>query len=119
MRNDKANPFVKARMGRKVDMKGILTKTPNKFEALYGEVANGLCPLGISLASQKKKYLDKVKLAVLMRDSLNSILKKWKHLNDEQRKKLIVYGWTLAGGQIFYVVHLPGLYYITDISHSI
>ncbi|CAG8453334.1 776_t:CDS:10, partial [Ambispora leptoticha] len=97
MRNDKANPFVKARMGRKVDMKGTLTKTSNKFEALYGEVSNGLSPLGISLASQKKKYLDKVKLAVLMRDSLNSTLKKWKHLNDEQRKKLIVYGWTLAG----------------------
>ncbi|CAI2179986.1 13154_t:CDS:2 [Funneliformis geosporum] len=102
MRNENANPFVKARMGRKVDMKGTLTRTSNKFEALYGEVANGLSSLGISLASQKKKYLDKVKLAVLMRDSLNSILKKWKYLNDEQRKKIIVYGWTLAEN-----CHLP------------
>ncbi len=103
MRNENANPFVKARMGRKVDMKGTLMRTSNKFEALYGEVANGLSSLGTSLASQKKKYLDKVKLAVLMRDSLNSTLKKWKYLNDEQRKKIIVYGWTLVGGQIFYV----------------
>ncbi|KAF0478265.1 hypothetical protein F8M41_024068 [Gigaspora margarita] len=78
-------------------MKVILTRTSNKFEALYGEVACGLCPLGMSLASQKKKYLDKVKLAELMRGSLNCILKKLKHLNAEQRKKLIVYGWTFAG----------------------
>ncbi|CAG8642067.1 9183_t:CDS:2, partial [Acaulospora colombiana] len=52
-RNENADPFVKARMGRKVDMKGILTRTFNKFEALYGEVACGLCPLGMSLALQK------------------------------------------------------------------
>ena len=62
----------------KVDIKGTLTRTSNKFEALYEEVANELSSLEISLASQKKKYLDKVKLAVLMRNSLNSILKKWK-----------------------------------------
>ncbi|CAG8824615.1 36291_t:CDS:2, partial [Gigaspora margarita] len=86
-RSENSNPFVKARMRR---------KTSNKFEALYGEVACGLCPLGMSLASQKKKYLDKVKLAELMRGSLNCILKKLKHLNAEQRKKLIVYGWTFA-----------------------
>jgi len=47
-------------------MKGILIRTFNKFETLYEEVANGLSSLGTSLVSQKKKYLDKVKLAVLM-----------------------------------------------------
>ncbi|CAG8576400.1 14148_t:CDS:2 [Acaulospora colombiana] len=61
-RNENADPFVKARMGRKVGMKGILTRTFNKFEALYGEVACGLCPLGMSLASQKNKYFDKSNL---------------------------------------------------------
>ncbi|CAG8457419.1 12399_t:CDS:10 [Funneliformis caledonium] len=96
-RNEDANPFVKARIGRKVDMKGVLTRTSNKFEALYGEVAGGLSSIGISLASRKKKFFDKVKLAVLMRDSLNQVLKEWKYLCDDQRKELIVYGWTLAG----------------------
>ncbi|CAG8570467.1 9838_t:CDS:2, partial [Scutellospora calospora] len=71
MRNEKANSFDKAHMGHKVDMKGILTKISNKFEVLYREVANGLCLLGISLVSPKKKYLNKVKLAVLMQDLLN------------------------------------------------
>ncbi|CAG8635478.1 9546_t:CDS:2, partial [Funneliformis caledonium] len=96
-RNEDANPFVKARIGRKVDMKGVLTRTSNKFEALYGEVAGGLSSIGISLASRKKKYFDKIKLAVLMRDSLNHVLKEWRYLCDDQRKEIIVFGWTLAG----------------------
>ncbi|RIA94358.1 hypothetical protein C1645_818178 [Glomus cerebriforme] len=50
MRNEKSNPFVKTHIERKVDMKGILIRTFNKFEALYGEVANSLYSLGISLA---------------------------------------------------------------------
>nr|CAG8637607.1 2844_t:CDS:2 [Entrophospora candida] len=109
LRNENANPFIKAHMGRKVDMRGILTRTSNNFEALYGEVAYGLCPLDMSLASQKKKYLDKVKLAVLMRDSLNYILKKWKYLHDNQRKKLIVYGWLLVGLELsLYVMNWAG-----------
>ncbi|CAG8695582.1 6277_t:CDS:2 [Funneliformis mosseae] len=98
MRNKKANPLVKARIRRKVDIKGILIRTSNKFEVLYEEVANRLSSFGVSLASQKKKYLNKVKLA---------------------RKKLIVYGWTLAGGQIFNVGHLSEFCYMTDLSHSI
>ena len=40
--NEKANPFKKARMGRKVNMKATLIKTSNKFEVIYGEVARGL-----------------------------------------------------------------------------
>jgi hypothetical protein len=38
-RNEKANPFKKAQMGRNVDMKATLIKTLNKFEVIYGEVA--------------------------------------------------------------------------------
>ncbi|CAG8537710.1 15545_t:CDS:2 [Acaulospora morrowiae] len=96
-RNENEKPFVKAHMGRKVDMKGVLNRTSNKFEALYGEVAGGLSSTGISLASRKKIYFDKIKLAVLMRDSLNRVLKEWRYLCDDQRKELIVYGWTLSG----------------------
>ena len=94
-------------------MKGILIRTFNKFETLYEEVANGLSSLGTSLVSQKKKYLDKVKLAVLMWDLLNSILKKWKYLNDEQRKKIIIYGWILVSSD----VHRTYPIYISDMGH--
>ncbi|CAG8526273.1 4578_t:CDS:2 [Funneliformis caledonium] len=94
MRNEKANPLVKAHIRRKVDMKDILIRTFNKFEVLYRKVTNRLSSLGVSFASQKKKYLDKVKLAVLIRDSLNS-------------------------GQIFNVDHLSEFCYMTDLSHSI
>lgn len=52
-RNGKTNPFKKARIGRKVDMKGILIKTPNKFEVVYGKVSGGLGPYGPS-AHRKK-----------------------------------------------------------------
>ncbi|CAG8614276.1 9934_t:CDS:10 [Ambispora gerdemannii] len=58
-RNEKANPFKKARMGRKVDMKATLVMTSNKFEVIYGEVAGGLGPLGIPMACRKKRFLDK------------------------------------------------------------
>ncbi|CAG8572964.1 11986_t:CDS:2 [Acaulospora morrowiae] len=89
--------FVKARMERKVDMKGVLNRTSNKFEALYREVAGRLSSIEISLASRKKIFFDKMKLAVLIKDSPNRVLKEWRYLCDEQRKELIVYGWTLAG----------------------
>lgn len=73
-RNEKQNPFQKARIGRKVDMKCVLVKTPNKFEVVYGEVSGGL-PFGPS-AHRKKRFLDKVKLIATMQDSLNNLLKK-------------------------------------------
>ena len=62
-------------MGRKVDMKVTLLKTPNKFEALFGEVAGGLGPFGVPTACRKKRFLDKLKLMVVMRDSINRLLK--------------------------------------------
>lgn len=46
-RNEDTNPFIKSHMGRKVDMKGVLVRTPNKFEALCGEVANRLSSIGL------------------------------------------------------------------------
>ena len=95
-RNEKTNPFEKARMGRKVDMKGVLIKIPNKFGVVYGKVSGGLGPYGPS-AHCKKRYLDKVKLMITMRDSLNSLLKKCKHTLDEQRMNIIVYGWLQVG----------------------
>ena len=56
-------------------MKGTLKNTSCKLEALYGEVSGGLGPFGLSIASRKKKYLDKVKLSIMMRDSINKALK--------------------------------------------
>jgi len=50
---------------RKVDMKGVLIKTPNKFEVIYGEVSGGLGQFGPS-ANLKKRFLDKVKLMITM-----------------------------------------------------
>ncbi|CAG8696534.1 15120_t:CDS:2, partial [Acaulospora colombiana] len=73
-RNEKVNPFIKARMGRKVDMKATLVMTSNKFEVIYGEVAGGLGPLGIPMACRKKRFLDKVKLMIIMRDSIDRLL---------------------------------------------
>ncbi|CAG8734597.1 uncharacterized protein OCT59_015972 [Rhizophagus irregularis] len=57
-------------------MKGTLKKnTPNKFEALFGEVSGSMTSLGVFLHLVKKDILDKVKLGIMMRDSLNSALK--------------------------------------------
>ncbi|CAG8771755.1 4250_t:CDS:1, partial [Racocetra fulgida] len=36
-RNEEQSPFTKARVGYKVDMRGTLVKTLNKFEIIYGE----------------------------------------------------------------------------------
>jgi len=43
------------------------------------------------------EYVDKVKLMVMLRDSLNQFFKNYLHVTDEQRKKLIVYGWLQVG----------------------
>ena len=95
-RNENADPFKKARVGRKVDMKAILIRT-NKFEVIYGEVAGGLGPFGIPAACRKKRFLDKVKLMTIMRDSINQLLKECKNVTDENRKEIIVYGWLQVG----------------------
>ncbi|CAG8654649.1 10591_t:CDS:2, partial [Ambispora gerdemannii] len=92
-RNEKSNPYKKARMGRKVDMKATLLNTPNKFEAIFGEVAGGLGPFGALTACRKKRFLDKVKLMVVMRDSINRLLKECDYVSDEKRLKIIVFGW--------------------------
>ncbi|CAG8507361.1 5175_t:CDS:2, partial [Cetraspora pellucida] len=49
-RNEKENPFKRARVGRRVDMKSTLIKTSPKFEVIYGEVSGGLGPHGIPTA---------------------------------------------------------------------
>ena len=54
-------------------MKVTLLKTPNKFEALFGEVAGGLGPFGVPTACRKKRFLDKLKLMVIMRDSIKRV----------------------------------------------
>ncbi|CAG8718685.1 42535_t:CDS:2 [Gigaspora margarita] len=72
--NESNNPFQRAKVGHKADMKGILKNTSCKLEALYGEVSGGLGPFGLSIASRKKKYLDKVKLSIMMRDLINKAL---------------------------------------------
>src|SRR6266540_3183223 len=100
-RNENSDPFQRTRLERKVDMKGTLKNTPNKFEALFGEVSGGILSLGISSSSRKKRYLDKLKLGIMMRDSLNSALKGCRHVDDNQRKGLIVYGWLQVGTFIF------------------
>ncbi|RIB08012.1 hypothetical protein C2G38_2212751 [Gigaspora rosea] len=41
-RNEEQNPFTKARVGLKVDMKGTLVKTPNKFAIIYGVISGGV-----------------------------------------------------------------------------
>ncbi|CAG8493923.1 46186_t:CDS:2 [Gigaspora margarita] len=93
-RNESNNPFQRAKVGHKADMKGILKNTSCKLEALYGEVSGGLGPFGLSIASRKKKYLDKVKLSIIMHDLSNKALKQWRHINDDGRKSLIVYEFT-------------------------
>ncbi|CAG8506822.1 17806_t:CDS:10 [Acaulospora morrowiae] len=108
-RNEKGNPFKKARIGRRVDMKSTLIKTSNKFEIIYGEVSGGLGPLGIPTACRKKRYLDKVKLMIIMRDSINKLLKECKHISFEKRTNLIVYGWLQIGLELnFYAMDWSG-----------
>ncbi|RHZ74319.1 hypothetical protein Glove_226g27 [Diversispora epigaea] len=108
-RNEKSDPFKKARMGRKVDMKVTLLKTPNKFEALFGEVAGGLGPSGIPTACRKKRFLDKVKLMVTMRDSINRLLKECDYVSDEKRFEIVVFGWLQFGLELnFYAMDWTG-----------
>src|SRR6266542_2807033 len=95
--NKDVNPFQNARIGRKVDMIGILNKTQSKVEALFGEVSGGLGPFGLPAASRKKRFFDKIKLSIMLRDSLNLIIKDWRNLNDDQRKSVILYGCTQHG----------------------
>ncbi|CAG8477785.1 11474_t:CDS:10 [Acaulospora morrowiae] len=104
-RNEKGNPFKKARIGRRVDMKSTLFKTSNKFEVIYGEVAGGLGPLGIPTACRKKRYLDKIKLMITMRDGINRLLKEFKHIASEKRMNLTIYGWLQFGLELnFYAM---------------
>ncbi|CAG8804014.1 8155_t:CDS:2, partial [Gigaspora margarita] len=102
--NKSNNPFQRAKVGHKADMKRILKN--------YGEVSGGLGPFGLSIVSRKKKYLDKVKLSIMMRDSINKALKQWRHINDDDRKSLIVYGFTQDGLEIsFYAMSwFEGIY---------
>ncbi|CAH1770373.1 10352_t:CDS:2, partial [Entrophospora sp. SA101] len=76
-RNANNNPLQRSKVGRKVDMLGFLLNTPNKMEIIFGEVSLGLGPFGLPAATKKKKYVDKIKLSVIMRDALNKILKGW------------------------------------------
>ena len=78
-------------------MKGILVKMTNKFEIIYGEVSGGLGPFGLPASCKKKQYVDKVKLMIMLRDSLNQFFINKRHVNDENRKKLTVYGWLQVG----------------------
>nr|CAG8586898.1 8261_t:CDS:2 [Entrophospora candida] len=98
--NEDANPFQRARIGRKVDMIGNLKETSFKVEALFGEVSGGLGSFGLPAAMRKKRFFDKIKLSVMLRDSLNSIIKKWRNLNDDLRKSVVLYGWTQHGLEI-------------------
>ncbi|CAG8737504.1 39705_t:CDS:2, partial [Gigaspora margarita] len=108
-RNEKSDPYKKARMGRKVDMKVTLLKTPNKFEALFGEVSGGLGQHGIPTACRKKRFLDKVKLMVTMRDSINRLLKECDHVSNEIRLEIIVFGWLQFGLELnFYAMDWMG-----------
>ncbi|CAG8641735.1 2536_t:CDS:10 [Paraglomus brasilianum] len=120
-RNENSSPFLRTRLGRKVDMKGTLKNTPNKFEALFGEVSGGMTSLGISSSPRKKRYLDKVKLSIMMRDSLNYALKGCRHVDDNQRKSLVVYGWLQVGFELnFYAMNwFGGLYRFGLLDHCI
>ncbi|CAG8521250.1 7062_t:CDS:2 [Acaulospora morrowiae] len=96
-RNENTNLFSRAKVGHKVDMKGTLIKTPNKFEVIYGEVSGGLTSFGIPASCPKKQYVDKVKLMNMLQDSLNQFFKDNRHVKDKQRKELTVYGWLQIG----------------------
>ncbi|CAG8694093.1 13355_t:CDS:2 [Acaulospora morrowiae] len=108
-RNENVDPFKKARMSRKVDMKATLIKTLNKFEVIYGEVAGGLGPFGIPSACRKKRFLHKIKLMIIMRDGINRLLKECKHVTDESQRNIIIYGWLQAGLELnFYAMDWQG-----------
>ncbi|CAG8640667.1 17058_t:CDS:2 [Funneliformis caledonium] len=57
VRNEEQNPFTKTRIGHKVDMKGTLIKTLNKFEIIYGEVSGGLTSFSLSASYEQRKKL--------------------------------------------------------------
>lgn len=78
-------------------MKATLLKTSNKFEVIFGEVAGGLGPLGVPSACRRKRFLDKVKLMVIMRDSINRLLKECDYVSNEKRLEVVVYGWLQFG----------------------
>nr|CAG8482235.1 14593_t:CDS:2 [Entrophospora candida] len=108
-RNQNKSPFKRAHIGRHVDMKALLLMTPIKFKIVYGEVSGGLNSFGTPSACYKKQYLDKLKLMVLMRDSLNSLFKDCKYVTDVERRKIIVYGWIQVGLVIsFYAMNWIG-----------
>ncbi|CAI2183204.1 8443_t:CDS:10 [Funneliformis geosporum] len=108
-RNEKGSPFKRARIGRRVDMKSTLVKTANKFEVIYGEVAGGLGPLGIPTACRKKRYLDKLKLMIVMRDGINRLLRECKHVPNDKRTSVIIYGWLQVGLELnFYAMDWCG-----------
>ncbi|CAG8514164.1 4821_t:CDS:2 [Funneliformis caledonium] len=64
------------------------------------DISGGLGPFGTPASCMKKQYVDKVKLMVMLRDSLNQFFKENRHVNDEQRKELIVYGWLQIGVEL-------------------
>ncbi|CAH1762775.1 15157_t:CDS:2 [Entrophospora sp. SA101] len=108
-RNEKMYPFSRAKIGYKVDMKGTLIKTPTKFEIIYGEVSGGLGFFGMPASCRKKQYVDKVKLMIMLRDSLNQFFKICSYVMDEQLKKVIVYGWLQIGVELnFYAMDCIG-----------
>ncbi|CAJ0918372.1 17676_t:CDS:2 [Entrophospora sp. SA101] len=47
----------------------------DKAEVLYGEASGGLNSFGVPNATRKKRLLDKIKLSIMLRDSINSPLK--------------------------------------------
>ncbi|CAG8656253.1 17887_t:CDS:2, partial [Funneliformis caledonium] len=75
--NEDVNLFQKDRIGRKVDMIGNLKEMSFKVEVLFGEVSGGLGPFGLPAATRKKNNLD-----------------------DDQRKSVVLYGWTQHGLEI-------------------
>ncbi|CAI2190222.1 16946_t:CDS:10, partial [Funneliformis geosporum] len=72
-------------------------KARNENAIIYGEVSGGLASFGIPASCPKKQYVDKVKLMVMLRDSLNQFFKDKRHVKDKQRKELTVYGWLQIG----------------------
>ncbi|CAG8640490.1 3632_t:CDS:2 [Funneliformis caledonium] len=65
----------------------------NKFEVIYEEVAEGLGPLGILTAYCKERYLDKLKLMIVMHDGINRLLRECKHILNDKRTSVIIYSW--------------------------
>ncbi|CAH1766219.1 12441_t:CDS:10, partial [Entrophospora sp. SA101] len=68
--NENVNPFVRARIGRRVNMKGTLTRTANKFKVIYGgsrglgkELAKLLASKGAHVTIVAREY-DDLKIAL-------------------------------------------------------